>query len=149
MLVTDSGNFSQSVTLPVASAAPAFFTLNQSGNGQVAMINQDGSINRPGHPAPKGSVVTVYGTGEGITAPASSDGQVNSSVYPKPVLPASVTVGGQRAVLAYLGAAPGFVAGVLQVNVTVPANAPSGNAVPIVLTIGTNSSPAAATMAVQ
>jgi trimeric autotransporter adhesin len=149
MLITDSGNFSQSVTLPVASAAPAFFTLNQSGSGQVAMINQDGSINGPGHPAPKGSVVTIYGTGEGITAPASSDGQVNSSVYPKPVQPGSVAVGGQRAALAYLGAAPGFVAGVLQVNVTVPANAPSGNAVPIVLTIGTNSSPATATMAVQ
>jgi uncharacterized protein (TIGR03437 family) len=149
MLITDSGNFSQSVTLPVTSSAPAFFTLNQSGRGQVAMVNQDGSINGPSHPAPKGSVVTVYGTGEGSTVPASADGQVNSSVYPKPLLPSSVTIGGQSASITYLGAAPGFVAGVLQVNVTVPANAPSGDAVPVVLTIGTNTSPVAATMAVQ
>ena len=148
MLVTDSGNFSPAVTLPVAPSSPAMFTLNQSGSGQVAMVNQDGSINGPTHPAPKGSVVTVYGTGEGVTVPAATDGQVNSTIFPKPLLHGSVSIGGQPATLAYLGAAPGFVAGVLQVNVTVPANAPSGQ-VPIILTIGTANSPATATMAVQ
>jgi uncharacterized protein (TIGR03437 family) len=106
-------------------------------------------LNGPAHPAPKGSIVTVFGTGEGATVPTVADGQVNSIVFPKPLLPGSATIGGQPAALAYLGAAPGFVAGVLQVNITVPANAPSGAAVPIVLTIGPNKSPATATMAVQ
>jgi uncharacterized protein (TIGR03437 family) len=149
MLVTDSGNYSQAVTLSVAPAAPALFTLNQAGTGQLAMINEDGTINGPGHPAPKGSIVTVYGTGEGVTVPAAATGQVNSKVFPKPILPASATMGGQPAALAYLGAGPGFVAGVLQGNITVPLNAPSGNAVPVILTIGGVSSSSAATMAIR
>jgi uncharacterized protein (TIGR03437 family) len=49
------------------------------------------------------------------------------------VLP-TATIGGQPAVVLFSGLAPGFV-GLYQVNVTVPANAPSGSAVPLVLTI--------------
>src|SRR5262249_49723391 len=33
------------VTIPVAAAAPGLFTSAQSGSGQAAIVNQDGSIN--------------------------------------------------------------------------------------------------------
>jgi len=49
----------------------------------------------------------------------------------------------------YLGAGPGFVAGVFQLNFTVPVNSPSNPAAPVVLTIGGRSSAATATMAIQ
>ena len=45
--------------------------------------------------------------------------------------------------VAYAGAAPGLVAGVLQVNVKIPDNAPTGDAVPVTLSIGGVDSPVA------
>jgi len=51
-----------------------------------------------------------------------------------------LAVGGQPAQLLYAAAAPGFIAGVLQVNIQIPAGV-SGT-VPLVLTVGSASSPA-------
>ena len=57
-----------------------------------------------------------------------------TAVYPKPVLPVTVTLGGQRIeTVAYVGAAPGLVAELFQLNVTIPESAPSGE-VPISVT---------------
>jgi len=44
---------SAGTTLQMASVAPAAFTLNATGSGQAAALNQDGSINGPSNPAPK------------------------------------------------------------------------------------------------
>jgi uncharacterized protein (TIGR03437 family) len=44
---------------------------------------------------------------------------------------------------------PGLVAGELQVNFRVPSNSPVGNAIPIVLTVGTARSPDGVTMAIK
>lgn len=49
----------------------------------------------------------------------------------------------------YAGAAPGLVAGLVQVNVRVPSNVTSGNAVPVLLRVGSLESPAGVTMAVR
>jgi hypothetical protein len=60
----------------------------------------------------------------------------------RPVAPVSVTIGGVAVAatdIAYAGAAPQNVAGLLQVTVKVPSNAPSGS-VPVVVTIGSKSS---------
>jgi len=61
----------------------------------------------------------------------------------------SVTIGGQPAEVLYAGSAPGLVAGLLQVNARVTDGIPSGDAVPVVLSIGSASSPSTVTMAVQ
>lgn len=98
------------LTLPVAAAAPGLF----------AITNQDGSVNAAANPAPAGSVLVLYGTGEGATIPAVFDGSVANEVFPQPSQPLSVEIGGRPATLLYAGAAPGFVAGVFQVNVQVP-----------------------------
>ena len=47
----------------------------------------------------------------------------------------TVTIGGVPASVSFSGLAPGYF-GLYQVNAQVPANAPTGNAVPVVLTIG-------------
>ena len=46
-----------------------------------------------------------------------------------------VTIGGVPAAVTFSGLAPGFV-GLYQVNAEVPANARTGDAVPVALTIG-------------
>ena len=55
----------------------------------------------------------------------------------------SVQIGGVDAQVSYAGESPGLVSGALQINVQVPASAPAGNAVPMVLQISGLSAPAA------
>ncbi|MBI3697004.1 MAG: IPT/TIG domain-containing protein, partial [Acidobacteria bacterium] len=126
------GRRSTGVSLPVAAAAPALFSLNASGKGGGAILNQDSSVNAAANPADKGSIVVLFGTGEGQTTPGGTDGKLAAGTFPKPLLSVSVKIGGLDADILYAGAAPGLVAGVLQVNAKVPDGVASG-AVPVVL----------------
>lgn len=147
MVVEYQGRRGDPVTLNVATAAPGLFSANSSGTGQGAILNQNSSINSLSNPADKGSAVVLFGTGEGTGDPDVADGNVNATVFPKPRQSVTVTIGGIPAQVLYAGAAPGFVAGVLQVNAVVPANAPSGN-VPVVVTVGGIASQSGFTVAV-
>jgi uncharacterized protein (TIGR03437 family) len=149
MQVNVAGRMTNTITLPVAASAPGIFTALSSGQGQGAILNQDNSLNSPDNPAARGSVVVLYATGEGQTSPAGMDGKPAVDVFPKPVLDVSVTIGGKSAQVQYAGAAPYFVAGVMQVNVTVPPDGDQGSAVPIVLKVGNASSPDGVTLAVK
>jgi uncharacterized protein (TIGR03437 family) len=144
------GAKSNAVVAQVAASALGIFTLDSSGKGQGAILNQNYSLNSPANPAEKGAVVILYGTGEGETNPQVADGRLASSEeLPRPKLPVSVKVGGVEAEVLYAGSAPGMVVGLLQVNLRVPPGVASGNAVPVVLTIGSASSPPGVTMAVK
>jgi len=147
--VTYQGVTSPGRTLTFAEAQPAVFSLDSSGAGQAAAINQDGSLNGPLNPASKGAVLSLYATGEGNTSPGGIDGQIATTVNPRPVLPVSATVGGVPATVLYAAAAPTQVAGLFQVNLRVPSETQSGPAVPVVITVGHRSSPKSATIAVQ
>ena len=63
----------------------------------------------------------------------------------------TATIGGVAADVQYAGSAPGIVSGVMQVNLLIPANAPVGGNIPIVINVGTASSSGAGapTVAVQ
>jgi uncharacterized protein (TIGR03437 family) len=130
----------------VTQSAPGIFTV--PGGGQAAALNQDGSYNSVSNPANRGSIVVLFATGEGQTNPAGVDGTIANTVFPKPVLPVSATIGEQPATLVYYGAAPTFVEGLMQLNLTVPSNISPGNA-PVVLTVGTAASQAGVTIAVK
>jgi uncharacterized protein (TIGR03437 family) len=67
------------------------------------------------------------------------------------LLPVSVTIGGRSAQVAYAGAAPGFVAGVLQLNVKIPEDllVSGPTAVPIIVTVGGVTSQPGVAVAVQ
>jgi uncharacterized protein (TIGR03437 family) len=148
MVIVYQGRASSPVTLQVAAAAPALFSANQTGTGPGAILNQDSSLNTAANPAAKGSIVILYGTGEGQTNPAGVDGRVAATIFPKPLLNVSVSIGGQAAEVAYAGAAPFLVAGVFQINVKIPENAPSG-AVPVVVRVGSFASQEGISVQVQ
>ena len=144
------GATSSSFAMNVVAATPALFTANSSGAGQAAALNQDGSVNSSAHPAKAGSVIVLYATGGGATTPAEVDGAViGTSNLPQPVLPVTVAINGQAAQVYYAGAAPGMVAGVLQINVQVSAGTQTGSAVPVTFTVGKHASPQSVSIAVQ
>jgi uncharacterized protein (TIGR03437 family) len=148
LVVTNDGKVSAALTIAVTNSAPALFTANSTGKGQGAILNQDGSLNSALNPAAKGSAIVLYATGAGETNPNGVDGLIAGSVLPKPVLPVSATIDGIAATVAYAGAAPGLVAGIMQVNVQIPDGVSSG-VVPVVLKVGASTSPSGVTLSVR
>ena len=146
LVVMNAGLASDPLMLPVSSSAPAIFTLDST--GQAAVLNQDGSINGGSNPAARGSIVVLYATGAGQTNPAGVDGALAMDVLPEPMLPVTVSIGGQPAQVLYAGAAPGLVAGVMQVNVRIPDGIGTG-VVPVILQVGGAASPTGVTLNVQ
>ena len=136
------------MTVPVLPSRPGIFSLDGSGQGQGAILNEDGSLNSPSNPAQRGSVVTLYATGGGEAAPGVADGQILSNVLPRTSLPVSVffdlgnnerQVQAKRGEVLYAGGVPGSVTGFLQISVRVPSNAvTTGTAVPFALFIGSH-----------
>jgi uncharacterized protein (TIGR03437 family) len=149
--VQRNGVFSSLTTLKSVPAFPGFFTSNFSGTGQIAALNQDYSLNSPSNPAARGSVIILYGTGEGATTPVSVEGRVTSTIapFPQTQLPVTVTFQGVPAVLQYIGETPGAVSGLLQVNAVVPATAPPGPSVPVQISINGQFSPTGATVSIK
>jgi uncharacterized protein (TIGR03437 family) len=141
----------QSVPLavPVAAAAPGLYSTDFSGTGQAAALNQDGSFNSSSNPAAKGSVIVLFGTGEGLLKPTPPDGAIAAaSPVWQPQQAISLTVGGMPATILYANTAPQEVAGLLQVDAQLSANTPSGSQ-PVVLTVGSINSQAKLTIFVQ
>ncbi len=126
------GQTGGAVTIPLAVAAPALFTLDSSGAGQALAINGNGTLNGSDHPAAPGSTVTLFLTG----APS----QIQSG-------PLSVLIGGQQATITDLtraGSAPGVTA----IAVQTPFGPSTVMSVPIVLQVGSISSPGGVTLTV-
>jgi uncharacterized protein (TIGR03437 family) len=142
LVVEYSGVQSTALTYNVVPASPGIYTQNSQGTGPGSILNQNGSINGPNAPEKRGNVITVYMTGEGMTTPQGTDGTIipsDGSGLKKPLLTVTATIGGVSASVLYAGSAPGIVSGVMQVNLQVPANAPTG-AVPVVVNVGTATS---------
>ena len=140
-----------SATATVIPAAPGIFTLNATGRGAAVVVNEDNTLNSPAKPAAKGSNVYFYATGGGIMTPSVQIGTRAPITPPFPTvqLPVEVTVGGVPAAVSYAGAAPGFVYGVLQINIRIPEDSPTGSAVPLVLSVGGKSSTQIVTLAIE
>lgn len=148
MTVEYLGIPSSPVQLDVGLSAPGLFTQDSSGSGQGAILNQDLSGNSPDNPAEKDSVVVLYATGEGQTGPPGVDGKLGGPTPPKPTQKVTAQIGGLDATVQYAGGAQGLTAGVMQVNVLVPLETPSG-AVSVVLKVGNATSQANVTLNVR
>ena len=146
--VTYLGQTSTVFSVPLAASSPTLFTLNQTGAGQAAAVNLDGTINTAANPVKIGSYTSLYATGEGQTFPAGVDGKLTAAPLPHPVLSVSVSIGGQPAVVTYSGGAPGSVAGLMQVNVQIPGGVQPGGYVPVTLRVGNSVSQPGVTLAV-
>lgn len=132
----------------MVTSAPGIFTIDPTGTGQGAVVNQDGSVNSAANPADRESVISIYATGEGQTSPAGVTGSVTQS-NKIPLLPVTVTIGGTAAAVQYAASAPGEVAGVLQVNAAVPQSVTPGSAVPVIVSVGEIASQPNVTIAVK
>jgi uncharacterized protein (TIGR03437 family) len=151
MTVQFNGQSYGPVVMPVAAAVPGIFTLDGSGHGQAAVLNQDGTFNSISNPAPIGSIITFYACGAGPMTPAVADGTISPPMLPlpTPALPVSVAIRGVTATVQYAGAAPSYVSGLLQVNVQVPTSIDFGNLVPLMLSLGSFNSQLDITIAVS
>ncbi|MEO6725323.1 MAG: choice-of-anchor V domain-containing protein [Blastocatellia bacterium] len=134
----------------VATAAPALFAADASGQGQAAAQNSDFSPNGDPATSPqarrarKGDYVVFYGSGAGaqfVNANNSQpltikDGETASSdpLAATSALP-TVTIGGKAATIYFSGLSPGFV-GLWQLNVQVPTDAPGGASVEVIVSFG-------------
>jgi uncharacterized protein (TIGR03437 family) len=131
--------------LSVSEAGPGFFTANQNGVGQILALNQDGTQNGPSNPAALGSVVSLFGTGQGPVNPAVASGEAapSSPLATTVAAPTAdgttcltvqpsvcVAIGSTFGDVQFSGLAPGFV-GLWQLNVRIPEGALTGDAVPI------------------
>jgi uncharacterized protein (TIGR03437 family) len=132
--------FTTASAIPIAATIPGIFTLDSTGVGHAAAVNQDNSINGPTSPARPGSIIALYVTGEGPTTPAGVDGKPATAPLPKPVQTVFVTIAGQSVPVTYAGGAPGLVAGLMQVNAQIPANIlnpfTGPVAIPVVVLVG-------------
>jgi uncharacterized protein (TIGR03437 family) len=146
VVVSFNGQVASTQIMTVADAAPGLFSADSSGSGPGAILNADYSLNSPSNPANAGSIAVIYATGGGQTNPATISGTVTTAATPL-VDQVAVTVGGQPAQVLYAGNAGGEVAGVVQLNVQLPAGVTG--TVPVTVTIGTHPSQATVTMSIQ
>ena len=130
---------SATVTAPLQDTAPAIFTSAQNGTGQGAIPQQgrDGafSYNSSSNPAPGGTALEIFATGQGVwTPPPQSDVYLSGQNFRTQLV--SVTIGGQAAKILYAGTLGGYSNwSMLQVNAIVPPGLSPGPQ-PVVLKIG-------------
>lgn len=133
---------STTITVTLAPAVPSLFTTNSQGTGQGSiLIAGTTALAAPGgtfpgaRPAKKGEFLSIYGTGLGdvTNRPALGAASPGSPLANTLITP-TATIGGVDSKVLFSGLAPGFV-GLYQVNVQVPAAAPSGDKVPVVLIV--------------
>uniref|UniRef100_Q026Q6 BACON domain-containing protein n=1 Tax=Solibacter usitatus (strain Ellin6076) TaxID=234267 RepID=Q026Q6_SOLUE len=103
--------------IPVAATSPGIF----------AALNQDNTLNAAANPAPRGSIVQIFATGEGQTSPAGITGSVTGTNLKTQLADVKVTIGGEPAPVQFAGSAANAVAGLFQVNAVVPQSAAAGS----------------------
>jgi uncharacterized protein (TIGR03437 family) len=130
----------------VASTQPAVFTKDRSGKGEGMAVaaSADGGQFVVGKdtPAAPGGEMVIYASGLGPVSPAVAAGAAAPSDPPAlTTSPVTVTIGGKPAEVVFAGLSPGL-AGVYQVNLVVPTDAPPGDSVELLLSVGGRTSPA-------
>ena len=137
LTVTANNQTGAPQVINLATYAPGIFSVNSQGTGQGAIVDAAGRLINSTNPAIAGStVVSIYCTGLGpVTNQPPSGTPAGSNPVSTTTAVPIVTVGGYNAQVQFSGVAPGAV-GEYQVNILVPAAAPSGSSVPVVLSIG-------------
>jgi len=124
-------------TFNLTAFSPGIFATNSAGTGQGAIWETAYRLVDTANPATPGTTaISIYCTGLGqvTNQPATgSPGMGNplSATVTKP----TATIGGVPATVLFSGLAPGYV-GLYQVNAQVPAAAPAGSSVPVVVSMG-------------
>jgi uncharacterized protein (TIGR03437 family) len=131
LTIESNGTTAGPAGLTIQSATPGIFG---DAGGRAAAINQDGTVNLPGNPAPAGSFISVYLTGQGqVDRLVASGAAAPIGPISNTLAQTTATIGGVPAPVSFSGLAPGWV-GLGQVNLQVP-NLPAGDQ-PVIVTIG-------------
>jgi uncharacterized protein (TIGR03437 family) len=112
--IRDNGLSIARAEVAVVPAAPALFVA----------VNEDGSVNDSAHPAHRGSVLVLYGTGQGADAQ-----------------PVSVRIGAYVCEVLYSGPVFGYP-GLWQVNARIPSGFFVPGSLPLTVLVGSAVSPA-------
>lgn len=167
VVVTRNGVASAPINVSVGASAPGIFTF-QYGVGQaVAYGNSDGAVAAPGnatglpatsHPAKIGDPQTlvILATGLGAVANTVADGDVPSVITSNTLVTPTVLVGNVPAQVVFCGLvgrdatgkAYGYV-GVYQLNIIIQPGTPTGNAVPLQISMNGITSRSDVTIAVS
>ncbi len=113
--VLSNGNTLTQFPVALAASAPGLFA---DASGQALANNPDGTLNTVSNPAPRGSVVAFYGTGQGVAG-----------------LPVSATIGGYAADVLYSGPVVDYP-GLWQINVRIPAGYLAPGDLSVLITVG-------------
>ena len=133
--VSVGGLETDAVTMKVLPYDPGLFTFDGVPAGPAAALKADYTAVSSASPAQKGTVIMLFGTGFGPVSPSVGSGQPGKDSLNLTVQTPAVLFGDRPGKVLYSGLAPGLV-GVYQVNVEVPADAPTGDSVPIIVGIG-------------
>jgi len=147
--LSNASGTSNQFTVNKAELAPAFFQFTAE---YAAAVHVDGVyVGRAGllagasfTPAKPGETLMLFGTGFGPTDPPLATGQLVTAPAPLANTP-TVTIGGAQAAVSYAGRT---AAGLDQLNVTIPADLPDGDA-PLVAQIAGSSTQSNLRLTVQ
>jgi astacin len=123
------GGEERTIDVPLQPAAPGLYTIDAGGRGQIRAVNEDGRLNGPDAPAPRGEVLRFEATGLA------------------PDFPLTAEIAGLAADV--IVAEPGGEPGRTSVVVRIPEAAPTGPSIPILLSSGGAASQVTATIAVR
>ena len=139
VVVTVNGVSSAPKPVPVVLMAPGVFSI-PPGIGNAVLVTSDGkiaaptsasaSIGYPTRPIKPGEGCFFYATGLGPVTPPVKDGHDLLDALRTANSQPIVMVGGMTAHVDFAGLSPQFP-GVYQINITIPNNAPIGDAIPL------------------
>ena len=138
MVVNNGGILSSSVQIQVLPAQPGVFLVN----GQGVVLHSNFSYITSKSPASRGEEIIIYCTGLGAVSPQVEAGFAAPAAPLASTAKPVVMIGGVSAEVAFSGLAPGL-AGLYQLNVIVPENAPGGSSQMTISAGGISSSPVA------
>jgi uncharacterized protein (TIGR03437 family) len=153
-IIVQHGN-ALSVPMPIAifNQSPSILSADGSGSGQghIYVIGPGGVETQANasSPAHSGDALVIYCVGLGPVTPALSGGAAApSSTLTSANAVVTVAFGGQIATPAFAGLTPGL-AGLYQINVTLPPGVTPGSQMPVKISAGAASSSNAIFMAIQ
>ena len=129
----------ESYRIDFAPHSPGLFTLDAEGRA-AALIAGSGQIAGPrgsgSRPVRRGETLEIFAAGLGAVAfPPPTGESATADPLSSTVAPVRVRIGERTLDALFAGLAPGF-AGLYQVNVTVPHDAPASDLAPVVVIIG-------------
>jgi uncharacterized protein (TIGR03437 family) len=112
-------------TATMQAVSPGLFMYYSNNRNYVAAQHVDYSLVGPSSPARPGEVIILYATGFGPTSPPTPSGQLVTTYWPVVNFSAiNLTIGGNPAQVQWAGITE---AGLWQMNIQVPQDAPSGD----------------------